>query len=64
MWGCYNYARGIERDCVRDANRYYRDKLHELGCALKPGGTENAIIEILDAQKLQKGDGLEASITD
>lgn len=64
MWGCYNYARGIERGCVRDANRCYRDEFQQLGYALNPGGTGNAIIEILDAQKLQKGDGLEASITD
>jgi len=63
-WACYNYARGLERDCLRDANRYYQDKFLELGCALKPGGNQSAIIEILDAQKLQKGDGLEPSVTD
>ena len=58
-WACYNHARGIERDCLRDANRYYQDKFDELGCALKPGGGQGAIVEILDAQKLQKGEGLE-----
>ena len=58
-WACYNHARGIERDCLRDANRYYQDKFDELGYALKPGGGQGAIVEILDAQKLQKGEGLE-----
>jgi hypothetical protein len=59
MFGHNAYARGIERDCTKDANRYYQDKFHELGCALKPGSSTSAIVEILDAQKLQKGAGLE-----
>ena len=58
-WACWNYARGIERECLREVNWHYQDKFLELGCALKPGGGQGAIVEILDAQKLQKGAGLE-----
>lgn len=63
-FACYNYARSKERDCERDTNRYYQDMFVELGCSLKPGGSQSAIVEILEEQKLQQGEQLEPAVID
>lgn len=56
---CYNHARSLERDCVRDANRFYIQLFHQVGCALKPGASGDAMAEVLAAQKLDQGDSLD-----
>jgi hypothetical protein len=45
-------------------NPCYRDALVELGCSLKPGGSQSAIVEILEEQKLQQGEQLEPAVID
>lgn len=56
---CYNHARSLERECVRDANRYYQELFLENGCSLKPGASGAAMSEVLAAQKLAEGDTLD-----
>jgi hypothetical protein len=58
---CYNHARSLERDCVVEANRYYKELFREAGCALKPGASGDAMAEVLAAQKLEQGDSLDPS---
>jgi hypothetical protein len=56
---CYNHARSLERDCVREANRYFKQLFREAGCALTPGALGDAMAEVLADQKLDQGDSLD-----
>ncbi len=59
IYTCFATLGAIRDQCYSDANLWYYERLNDTGCSPKPNASPTAVLEILNEQKLEKGEGLQ-----